>query len=123
MDHDFIRKRLSELIDVRGLKVSNLSLKAKLGDQRLRHYLAGRINSLTSHDLRNILNVASVTEDQFFDVHQSLTPVAHALQEFYRIPVFGEIPAGNPTWIEGTHVASEYIPGDDRDKRRRAFGL
>lgn len=122
MDTEFVRNRIAELIKQRGLSMRQLSVSAGLGDQLVRNILTRRTQKIAPQTLSKILTSLDMTEDRFFERTPESVRVP-APEMTCSIPVFGEIPAGNPTWIEGNQVPTEYVAGDERDRRRQAFAL
>ena len=122
MDTEYVRQRLNTIIKHRGLSMRQVSLSAGLGDQLLRNVLTGRTHKLKPEALKQILNALDLSEDKFFEKDAESVSVATPDLTCH-IPIFGEIPAGNPTWVEGKQQPSDYVLGDARDKRLNAFAL
>lgn len=123
MDQVFVRRRLNELIEERGLSHRKVSMRAEMGDQRLRNFLIGKTNKIKAGALAKVLEVLKISKNEFFKYGGEALDEVPLPHEVYRVPIYGEIPAGNPTWIEGNQTPTDYVLGELRDKRRNAFAL
>jgi transcriptional regulator with XRE-family HTH domain len=53
-------------------------------------------------------------------------PAVHyesAPKESFKVPLYGEIPAGNLNWLEGSVHPIDWVHSDERDHRNSAFAL
>jgi SOS-response transcriptional repressor LexA len=121
MDQTFVRKRLQDVINERGLSMRQVSLAAGLNSAAVRNLITGRTQSIGMETLAKILRAMDMTEEKFF--LRASAPVGTVEAGAYTIPVCGEIPAGNPNYQEGIADPVDTIPGDDRDRRYGAFAL
>lgn len=125
MDQAFVRKRLEEIIKERRLSMRQVSLRAGLNEAAVRNIITGRTLSIGLDVMRQLFTALDLNEDQFFQREQkSFTPpMEQPAKAEFRIPIMGEIPAGNPTWTDGQTEPLDTFPGDEHDRRVGAFGL
>src|SRR5258708_774468 len=101
MDYNFVRQRLKEVLEQAGMSVRQASMRAGMGDQRLRNFLFGRSQKIKAPDLQNVLKALRFTEAEFFKQSPATAINPSNPMQIYDIPIYGEIPAGHPTWTDG----------------------
>jgi SOS-response transcriptional repressor LexA len=118
MDPKFVAQRFDQIAKDR--KVSIRWLAEALGFNR--YY----INKLMRGDIRNgkdrvrlkaLIEKLGYTEEQFFDGSDGARKTAGT------VPLFGDIPAGNPSWFEGTPQPETWIEAPPFNGSRKLFAL
>lgn len=125
MDQEFVRKRLQDVLEQRGLSMRKVSLRAGLNEAAVRNIITSRTQSIGLDVLKKLLEAMDLTEEKFFGRPEQagVSSVKTTHTEGYQIPLCGDIPAGNPTYHEGEANPLETFPGDERDRRYGAFAL
>jgi len=125
LDPKFIGRRLAQVRKHLGYSKRKLSIQAGLRHNFVYDIEGGRTGkNIQPENLRALLKVLRITEEQFFDPTQ--LPDASETEEptnEFKIPVYGEVPAGNPTWTEGQQDPIDYVEGTARDESLKAFAL
>lgn len=120
IDTKFIRDRFEQI--TRERKISIRWLAEALGYNR--YY----VNKLMRGDIRNgkdvgrlkhLIDKLGFSEEQFYQ--GTIVPGSRATRG--SIPIFGDIPAGNPVWIEGTATPDAYIEAPPQTAGRKLFAL
>jgi SOS-response transcriptional repressor LexA len=120
MDSAFIKRRFEEIAQERRFSVRWLSDSLSINRYSINKLLEGEVrHGKDEARLRAIIAKLGYTEDQFF---KGVRP-APAGKDQVLIPMYGEIPAGHPTWFEGTAQAEEWVPPPPGALNRNLFAL
>ena len=121
MESQFIRERFKELAKLRKFSRRWLCDSLKINRFSIDKIINGDVrNGRDEERLRQIIEKLGFTQEWFFKGAPSKD---HAAPEKPMIPLFGDIPAGNPTWFEG-HAEPEAWVGPPPDTHNtRLFAL
>lgn len=120
IDTKFIRDRFEQITKDR--KVSIRWLADALGYNR--YY----VNKLLRGDIRNgkdlqrlkaLIDKLGFTEEQFYQG----TAIPGSATTRTSVPLFGDIPAGSPVWVEGSTQPDAWIESPPQSAGRRLFAL
>jgi len=120
IDTKFIRDRFEQI--TRDRKISIRWLADSLGFNR--YY----VNKLLRGDIRNgkdvqrlktLIDKLGLTEEQFYQG----TVVSGSKATRGTVPLYGDIPAGNPVWIEGATQPDVWIEAPPQSAGRKLFAL
>lgn len=107
MDSKFIRDRFEQISKERKISVRWLSEAIGLNRYFINKIMRGEVKSdIDRTRLKALIEKLGYTEEAFFK--GSDIAVAKPVTTG-RIPFYGEIPAGNPTWFEGTTNPEAWI--------------
>ena len=121
MDTQFIKKRFDEIAKTRKFSIRWLSESLKINRYSVNKILDGDVrNGRDEARLRAILAKLGFSEDQFFAGSRS-APLAAT--ERTLIPMYGEIPAGHPTWFDGVVEPEDWISPPPGSLNRKLFAL
>lgn len=125
MDQNFIKEKLNALREAKGLSFSALHTALKINRYTLKKLFDGDVESTRDKAmLRAVIEYFGQTEDQFFNravPEAERAPVVAAAP--LKIPLYGEIPAGNPTQVEGRAQPDEWIDAPPGIRNPKVFAL
>src|ERR1051325_5910978 len=97
MDANFIRERFNELAKLRKFSRRWLSDSLQINRYSIDKIIDGDVrNGKDETRLKQIIEKLGFTQEWFF---KGATPISR--QDKQPVPVYGTIPAGNPTWFDG----------------------
>ena len=120
MDAAFIKARFEEIKKLRKFSRRWLSDSLKINRYSINKILDGDVRN--GHDeerLQQIIEKLGFTREWFFrtSIHD------HASIDRHRIPLYGDIPAGNPTWFEGSADPESWIEAPPDKHSKQLFAL
>jgi SOS-response transcriptional repressor LexA len=126
---EFIQNRLESLRAARGATITSIHNALKINRYTLQKLFRGDVESTRDKALlRALIEHLGLTEEQFFN-SDSLWP-ARSIQvrqqtgdTHQKVPIYGDIPAGNPIPMEGRTNPDEWIDAPPGLKCRNAFAL
>lgn len=120
MDAAFIKQRFNEISQDRRFSVRWLSESLNINRYSVNKILEGEVrHGRDEARLRAIIAKLGYTEDQFFKGSRP----APATKDQSLIPMYGEIPAGHPTWFDGTAQAEDWVPPPPGAAHRKLYAL
>ncbi len=121
MDSKFIRERFAELAKQRRFSIRWLSESLSINRYSVNKILDGDVrNGRDEARLRAMIAKLGFTEDQFFKGAKAL-PLSST--ERTLVPLYGEIPAGHPTWFDGVIEPENWISPPPGPLNRKLFAL
>lgn len=129
-DPAFIRERFKELKKQRRFPSGRfLSDTMQIPINIMVKIMRGNVRSESDNQVfKRILEHIAMTEDEFFkrahaNVRPPLVAPSKPQQETQKVPLYGEIPAGHPSFNEGAPEPDEWIDPPPTVKGRRIFAL
>ena len=121
MDSQFIRERFEEIAKLRSFSRRWLSDSLNINRYSVNKIIDGDVrNGRDEQRLRQILEKLGYTWEWFF---KGAEPKGLSTPEKIQIPVFGDIPAGNPTWFEGNAEPEAWVGPPPDTNNKRLFAL
>ena len=124
---EFIKAKLEKLRNDKNLSFRELHDALNLNRYTLKKLFEGQIESTRDKALlRAVIEYLGQTEDQFFNrpSSASLEPVTViAAPKGLKLPLYGEIPAGNPLHLEGRAEPDEWIDAPPGIRNKNVFAL
>ena len=121
MDSNFIRERFEEIAKLRKFSRRWLSDSLNINRFSINKILDGDVrNGRDEARLRQIIEKLGFTQEWFF---KGSAPVTKEIPEEAMIPLYGDIPAGNPTWIEGHAEPEAWVSSPPGVNNKRLFAL
>ena len=121
MDTQFVKKRFEEISKTRKFSIRWLSESLKINRYSVNKILSGDIrNGRDEARFRAMLAKLGYTEEQFFGGSRSAPLPA---TERTLVPMYGEIPAGHPTWFDGVAEPEDWIAPPPGSLSRKLFAL
>jgi SOS-response transcriptional repressor LexA len=121
MDAQFIRERFQEIAKVRKFSRRWLSDSLHINRYSIDKIIDGDVRNGRDEDrLRQIVEQLGFTKEWFFKGAKlpGDTPADKAM-----IPLYGDIPAGNPTWFEGRTEPEAWVEPPPGTTNKRLFAL
>jgi len=120
MDPKVIRKRFDEICKERKFSLRWISDSLGINRYSVKKLMRGDVrNDKDRERLKAIIKKLGYPEAEFFS-EEELHPDPNAAG---RIPLYGDIPAGTPVWMEGSARAEEWIYPPPGLKHRKLFAL
>jgi len=126
METNSVRDRFAAMQKQRTFKSVRWLAKAmNINIYSIRKILNGEIRSQRDKFLfQAVLEKLGLTEDQFFGRATTVQKQsAETKVDSHKIPLYGDVPAGNPTTRDGTHQPDEWIDPVPGLGRKRVFAL
>jgi len=125
MEPAVIQERFEKLRVVRPFSERWLSETMNVHRYSIRKILRGDVNNEKDKLLfRAVLERLGVDESEFLqgEVEPASVP-ARSVSASGQVPLYGEIPAGNPTWFEPTSTPAQYIATPPGTPAKNHFAL
>ena len=120
MDAAFIRTRFEEVNKLRKFSRRWLSDSLNINRYSINKILEGDVrNGRDEERLQQIIEKLGFTRDWFFRTASRDL----ASNERHQIPMYGDIPAGNPTWFEGRAEPESWIESPPDKHSNKLFAL
>ena len=126
MDRNFICRRFEEIKQTRHYTARWLSDTMKLNRYTVNKILAGDVRKEKDMLIfRAVLQKIGITEQDFFHGHEGseLQPIPFPEPAGFKVPLYGEIPAGNPVLIAADTKPVQWVYAPPGEKRRELFAL
>ena len=121
MDVNFIKTRFEELSKLRKFSRRWLSESLHINRYSIDKIIEGDIrNGRDETRLRQIIEKLGYTHEWFF---RGQKPAGEPLPDKPMIPLYGDIPAGNPTWFEGRVEPEAWVDSPPGVNNKRLFAL
>jgi SOS-response transcriptional repressor LexA len=129
MDADYVKARFDELQIELNFSARGLADALQINRYSINKVLTGDLHTRKLRSVfHQVLNHLNINEDQFMKRKplsprpaKTPTPVPDAREQ--RIPLYGEIPAGHASLVEGFPETSEYFDPVKAAKSHRVFAL
>ena len=123
MDAAFIRQRFEQVSKERKVSVRWLADAIGVNRYFVQKIMRGIVkNDLDRVRLKALIEKLGISEEAFFKGSDHAVPKAATIPQG-KVPFFGEIPAGNPTWFEGATIPEDWIEPPPFCTTQKLFAL
>jgi SOS-response transcriptional repressor LexA len=124
MDASLVQDRFQRLQTIRPFTARWLSESMKVNRYSINKILRGDIVSEKDKLLfRAVLQRLGTTEAAFMDAPDAGSDATPVLPETGKVPLYGDIPAGNPNWFEPETTPSQWIAPPPGGRAENLFAL
>jgi len=121
MDANFIRERFAEIAKLRKFSHRWLSESLHINRYSIDKIIDGDVrNGRDEARLRQIIEKLGYTQEWFFKAPKS---DGAPLPDRLKIPLYGDIPAGNPAWFDGNPVPEAWVDSPPGVANKHLFAL